>query len=178
MIINAKIVAASLTALLMGATLGAASFHEGRTQLTAEEQALALKGERREDGFERVWVAPGFQGKWHLLKWDADHSWAVSEAPNDLLERVREEVGRVNQTAGSGDDLSLAVTVYKYKRQGFLTNPVGQFELVARDPKGHAVWIAVDQVKSSQSLAESMADSDSLIMGRELHRKIRKTFEK
>ena len=166
------------SALLLGATLWAGTFHEGKTQLTVEEQALVLQGEQRTEGFERVWRAPEFQGKWHLLKWDPDHSWAVPEAPSDLLDRVREEVGRVNQTPGTGEDLTLSVTVYRYKRSGFLTNPVGHFELVARDPKGHAVWMAMDQVKSTQSLAESLADSDSLIMGRELHRRIRQTFEK
>ena len=166
------------SALLLGATLWAGTFHEGKTQLTAEEQALVLNGEQRTDGFERVWRAPEFQGGQHLLKWDSDHSWAVPEAPSDLLDRVREEVGRVNQAPGTGEDLTLSVTVYRYKRSGFLTNPVGHFELVARDPKGRAVWMALDQVKSTQSLAESLADSDSLIMGRELHRKIRKTFEK
>jgi hypothetical protein len=164
--------------LLLGATLCAGTFHEGRTQLTPEEQALVLQGEQRTGGFERTWRAPEFQGKWHLLKWDPDHSWAVPEAPADLLDRVREEVGRVNQTPGTGEDLTLSVTVFRYKRSGFLTNPVGHFELVARDSKGRAVWTALDQVKSTQSLAESMADSDSLIMGRELHRKIRQTFEK
>jgi hypothetical protein len=167
-----------LASVLLGATLCAATFHEGKTQLTAEEQALLLKGEQRPEGFERVWRAPEFQGQWHLLKWDPDHSWAVPEAPTDLLDRVREEVGRVNQAPGTGEDLTLSVTVFRYKRSGFLTNPVGHFELVARDPKGRAVWMAMDQVKSTQSLAESLADSDSLIMGRELHRKIRKTFEK
>ena len=168
----------SAFAMLLGATLLAGPFHEGKTQLTAEEQALLLQGATRPDGFERVWRAPGFQNQWHLLKWDSDHSWAVPEAPADLLDRVREELGRVNQTPGSGDDLSLTVTVFRYKRAGFLTNPVGHFELVARDTQGQAVWMALGQVKSSQSLAESLADSDSLVMGRELYRKVRKTFEK
>ena len=165
-------------ALLLGAALWAGSFHDGKTQLSTEEQSLLLQGEQGKDGFERVWRAPEFNGKWHLLKWDTDHAWAVPEAPSDLLDRVREEVGRVNQTPGAGEDLTLTVTVFRYKRSGFLTNPVGHFELVARDPKGRAVWMALDQVKSSQSLAESLADSDSLIMGRELHRRIRQTFEK
>lgn len=167
-----------VSVLLLGATLWAGSFHEGKTQLSPEEQALVLQGEQRHDGFERVWRAPEAQGPWGLLKWDPDHSWAVSEAPSDLLDRVREEIGQINQKPGKGEDLSLTVTVYRYKRPGFLTNPVGYFELVARDTKGRAVWMALDQVKSSQSLAESMADSDSLIMGRELHRKLRKTFDK
>ena len=73
-----------------------------------------------------------------------------------------------------GDDHS----GYQYKQGGFFTNPVGQFELVARDRQGHAKWMALAQVKSTQSLAESLADSDSLIMGRELHRKLRETFDK
>lgn len=166
------------SALLLGSALWAGAFHEGKTNLSPEEQALILQGEQPSAGFQRLWRAPGATGSWHLLKWDSEHSTAVPDAPGELLEKVREEVGRVNQTPGQGEDLFLSVTVYRYKRQGFLTNPVGYFELVARNAKGQPVWMALDQIKSSQSLAESLADSDSLIMGREVHRKIRQTFEK
>lgn len=170
-------VARIILSALMAATLSAASFHEGRTQLTPEEKEKIIQVK---DGgpFEKLWKAPGFDGNWGLLKWDPDHSWAVADAPTDLLNHVREEVGQVNQASRKGDDLSLAVTVYRFKRQGFLTNPVGYFELVARNREGQAVWIALDQVKSTQALATSLADSDSQIMARELRRKLRVAFEK
>lgn len=164
--------------LLLGGALWAGPFHEGKTALSPEEQALVLQDAQPSAGFHRLWRAPGFTGSWHLLKWDAEHSSAVPDAPSDLLDGVREEVGRVNQPPGKGEDLFLTVTVYRYKRQGFLTNPVGYFELVARDAKGQPIWMALDQIKTSQSLAESLADSDSRIMGRELHRKIRQSFGK
>lgn len=165
-------------ALLLGSALWAGSFHEGKTQLSPEEQAHLMQGESRSEDFVQSWTAPVFQGNWHLLKWDSDHSSAVPDAPSDLLDRVREEVGRVNQKPGTGEDLSLTVTVFRYKRGGFLTNPVGHFELVARNTKGQAVWMALSQEKSSQSKAESLADSDSQIMARELYRKVRQTFGK
>jgi len=163
---------------LLAATLSAADFHAGRTQLTAEERGRILQVQDAGGPFEQLWKAPGFDGTWGLLKWDPDHSWAVADAPPDLLDQVREEVGQVNQEPRKGDDLSLTVTVYRFKRQGFLTNPVGSFELVARNREGKAVWIALDRVKSSQSLANSLADSDSQIMARELRRKLRVAFLK
>jgi hypothetical protein len=163
---------------LFVATLGAADFHEGKTQLTPEERTKIVQVKDGAGPFEKLWKAPGFDGNWGLLKWDPDHSWAVADAPIDLLAQVREEVGGVNQASHKGEDLTLAVTVYRFKKQGFLTNPVGFFELVARNREGQAVWIALDQVKSTQSLATSLADSDSQIMARELRRKIRVAFEK
>lgn len=165
-------------ALILGSALWAGTFHDGKTQLSPEEQSLLMQGESQSEDFLRCWTAPGFEGGCHLLKWDSDRSTAVPDAPSDLLDRVREEIGRVNQKPGTGEDLALTVTVFRYKRGGFLTNPVGNFELVARDPKGKAVWIALAQEKSSQSKAESLADSDSQIMARELYRKVRQTFGK
>ena len=161
---------------LLAATLSAADFHDGRTQLSPEERGRIAQVKDGDGPFEQLWKAPGFDGTWGLLKWDPDHSWAVTDAPNDLLDQIREEVGQVNQVARKGEDLSLAVTVYRFKKQGFLTNPVGYFEMVARNREGKAVWIALDQVKSTQSLATSLADSDSQIMARELRRKIRVAF--
>jgi hypothetical protein len=163
---------------LLATTLAAADFHEGRTQLTPEERGRMVQVKEGDGPFERLWKAPGFEGTWGLLKWDPDHSWAVADAPTDLLDQVREEVGQVNQASNKGEDLSLTVTVYRFKKQGFLTNPVGYFELVARNREGKAVWIALDRVKSTQSLATSLADSDSQIMARELRRKIRVAFLK
>jgi hypothetical protein len=160
------------------ATLSAADFHEGRTQLTPEEKTKVAQVQTGNSPFEKLWKAPNFEGTWGLLKWDPDHSWAIADAPTDLLDHVREEVGQVNQVTRKGEDLTLAVTVYRFKKQGFLTNPVGYFELVARNREGQAVWIALDQVKSTQSLATSLADSDSQIMARELRRKLRVAFEK
>jgi hypothetical protein len=163
---------------LLAATLSAADFHEGRTQLTLEERGRMVQVKEGDGPFERLWKAPGFDGTWGLIKWDPDHSWAVADAPSDLLELVREEVGQVNVGRRQGNDLTLAVTAYRFKKQGFLTNPVGYFELVARNREGKAVWIALDRVKSTQSLATSLADSDSQIMARELRRKIRVAFLK
>jgi hypothetical protein len=163
---------------LVTATLSAANFHDGRSQLTPEEKENIVQVQASDGPFEKLWKAPGFDGNWGLLKWDPDHSWAVTDAPTDLLDHVREEVGQVNQASRKGEDLTLAVTVYRFKKQGFLTNPVGYFELVARNREGKAVWIAVDQVKSTQALATSLADSDSLVMARELRRKLRVAFEK
>ena len=175
---NLKTITKIILPALLATTLSAADFHEGRTQLSPEERGKIVQVKEAGGPFQQLWKAPGFDGDWGLLKWDPDHSWAVADAPKDLLHLVREEVGQVNQEARQGENLSLTVTVYRFRKQGFLTNPVGYFELVARNQEGKAIWIALDRVKSTQSLANSLADSDSQIMARELRRKIRVAFQK
>ena len=171
-------IAAIALPILLAAPLPAADFHQGRTQLTAEERGLLLQVKPGQGPFERLWVAPGFDGTWGLLKWDPEHSWAVPEAPGDLLDQIREAVGEINQEPCKGADLRLSVTVYHFKRQGFLSKPEGHFELVARNRQGKAVWIAQDRVKRTQPPAIIRSDTDSQIMARELQRKIRVSFRK
>ncbi len=158
--------------------LYAADFHEGRTQLTPDETSQVMQTWAGGGPFQKLWKSPDLDPDWGLLKWDEEHSWAVPEAPGDILRMVREEVGQLNEKPRKGEDLTLSVTVYRYKRMGFLSNPIGWFELVARNRQGRPVWMALDQVKATQSLAVSLADSDTQIMARELRRKLRTAFDR
>ncbi len=167
-----KILAAA--ALSCVALLGA-DFHPGKTLLTKEEQAPVVALQEKPEGFSKLWKSADLKG-WHLLKWDADHSTAVPDAPSDLLDRIHEEVSRINEKPGEGEDLLLSVNIFKFKKQGFLTNPVAFFEIVVRDKSGKVMWAAIDKVKSTQELAQSLADTDAQIIGREILGKIRKDF--
>jgi len=164
-----------VAAVLSSVALVAGDFHPGKSLLTKEEQSPVGVLQEKTEGFSILWKSPDLKG-WHLLKWDADHSAAVPDAPSDLLDRIHEEVSRINQKPGEGEDLFLSVNVYKFKKQGFLTNPVAFFEVVARDKAGKMMWAAIDKVKSTQELAQSLADTDAQIVGREILKRIRVDF--
>lgn len=151
-------------------------FHEGKSALTAEEKASVLNIKEKDgSGFSTFWRNPEVK-EFGLLKFDADSSYSIPDAPQDLLDSIRDNIGKLNQKTRPGDPLTITVTVFKFKKQGFLTNPVAFFEIVARTKDGKPAWIAIDRVKSTQELAQSLADSDSAIIGREVFRKMREEF--
>jgi len=86
---------------VVSAGCASAGFHEGRTTLGKEEQGyLRVKGSGK-GSFERFWQSPNLQ-PWGLVQWQEERSWAIPEAPLDLLQSVRDELGRLNQRAMSG----------------------------------------------------------------------------
>lgn len=150
--------------------------HEGRSTLSQqEESSLAHSPTKSTTGFRRVWRAPGLKG-WGLLKWDQDHSFAVSDAPAGLLQALRDEVGRVNHHRGQGPDLFLTATIYSYDRGGWFTDPSAKCELVARDRSGQVRWAADDALVVRRELAQTLVDSDDTLVARELVRKLREEF--
>jgi hypothetical protein len=113
---------------------------------------------------------------WNLLRWDASRSFAVSNAPVDLLETIRDEIGRLNQRPGFGEDLLLAVTVYRFKKAGLWNGPVADYELVARDMLGRVVWAVDDKIEAREELAQALTDPPSAVIAREILRKLRRQF--
>ncbi len=70
----------------IGACASAGSLHGGRTALAQQEAGVvAHSSDKSAAGFLRIWKAPGLKG-WALLKWDQDHSSAVTESPPSLLQ--------------------------------------------------------------------------------------------
>jgi hypothetical protein len=113
---------------------------------------------------------------WNLLRWDTSRSFAVSDAPGDLLQTIRDEIGRLNQRSGGGEDLVLAVTVYYFEKAGFWNGPVADYELVARDMGGGVVWAVDDKIEALEALAQALTDPPSAIIAREILRKLRRQF--
>jgi hypothetical protein len=157
------------------AVVGCAStgFHEGRTSLRKDEQRYLVARKGTPKGvFDRFWES----ARWPtigLVQWDGEKSSACPEAPGDLLQSVRDELGRVNQRNRSGENIALAVTIYRYQKAGTWSKPTAYYELVARDPRGQVVWAADDKVVATEDLARSLVDAPSAIMGREILRKVR-----
>ena len=89
---------------------------------------------------------------------------------------MRDELGRLNQRAGAGEEIALAVTVYRFETEGTWSKPTAFYELVARDQRGKVLWAADDKVRATDDLAVSLVDPPSAIMAREILRKVREQF--
>jgi len=127
---------AVLVVLVLAIGCASTGFHEGRTALRKEEQAclVAKKGAPKGVVFERFWTAPRLVAI-GLVQWQEDRSWACPQAPADLLQAIRDELGRLNQQYRAGENISLAVTVYRFDKGAIWSNPTAHYELVARDPR-------------------------------------------
>lgn len=159
---------------MAGACAGPGALHAGRTTLADKERVtVAAAAPRNGSPFARVWRS---RASWGYLKWDEDRSSVVAGAPAGLLPVVRDEVGRINQRATAGVDAHLAVTVYRYRPEGFLRSALVEYEAVARDEKGALLWAVEDSIEPSDRMVESPADSETLVIARELARRIRQEF--
>lgn len=107
-----------------------------------------------------------------LLKWSQDESWAAQGAPPELLQNIRDELGRANSAFRAGPDLLVTITVYRYTRRWWGPTEVS-VELVARDRGGRLAWAADHTVRVSKDMARSAADTDSEIIARELGSRLR-----
>jgi hypothetical protein len=148
-------------------------FHDGRTSLRKEEQGylVARKGAPKAV-FERFWQS-AHPPSVALVQWQEEKSWACPEAPADLLQAIRDELGRLNQRSRAGENISIAVTVYRFEKAGTWSKPTAYYELVARNQKGQVIWAADDTVEAQDELARSLVESPSAIIGREVLRKVR-----
>jgi hypothetical protein len=54
-----------------------------------------------------------------LTRWDGASSWATSNPPADLVQSIRDEVGRLNQRALVRDDMTVDVTVNGGEPRGY-----------------------------------------------------------
>jgi hypothetical protein len=152
------------------------ALHGGPSALAPKEKAaLVQTKERKGEGFRRLWKSTDLK-PWALLRWDQDHSSTAPGAPPGLLQNIRDELGRFNQRSIRGEDLVLVVTVYAYDRGGWFSDPSVSYELVARNQKGQAVWVADDEVAVRAELATTLIDSDELLLARDIARKMRQEF--
>ncbi len=159
-----------LAALLIGGC--APGFHEGRTTLGKPEQANFIAGQTKRGALERIWVAKDMK-RWGLLRWDADRSGATQDAPPELLQTLRDELGRLNASAGTGKDAYVSALVFRYDRGGLFSHPTAHYELAVRDKSGRLLWAAIDRVEARPDLARTLADTPSQIIAREILRRVR-----
>lgn len=147
------------------------TFHAGRTSLASYERGvLEPRQATPKRAFARSWRSPTM-GEVGLLRWEGERSSACAAGPKDLLQAMRDDLGRLNQGAGIGEDLSVAVTIYRFERAGIWREPTAFVELVARDPVGRVVWAAEDGIEAKPELAQTLADTPSTIIAREVRRR-------
>jgi hypothetical protein len=163
-------------ALLASAGCAPAVFHSGRTTLAPSEKGCLAPRKGATSGIFARSCQVQQMRPWNLLRWDASRSFAVSNSPVDLLQSIRDEIGRLNQRPGVGEDLLLAVTVYHFEKAGLWNGPVADYELVARDMRGRVVWAVDDKIEASEELAKGLTDPPSAIIAREILRKLRRHF--
>ena len=163
-------------ALLASTGCAPAVFHDGRTTLARSEQACLAPRKGAPGGIFARSCQVQQMRPWNLLRWDTSRSFAVNDAPGDLLQTIRDEIGRLNQRSGGGEDLVLAVTVYHFEKAGLWNGPVADYELVARDMGGRVVWAVDDKIEALEALAQALTDPPSAIIAREILRKLRRQF--
>lgn len=162
-----------LFGLVLVTACAPATFHAGRTSLSKPEQVvLSPRPRAPRSAFARFWRSPGLRDI-GLIRWNDDRSWSCPAVPADLLREIRDQLGRLNRDARKGEDLSLAVTVYRFERGGILRRPTAYYELVARDAAGRVAWAADDKIEARPELAETLADTPSSIIAREMLRRTR-----
>jgi len=167
---------AFLMVTVLGLGCAAPGFHAGRSSLVGPERNhLQGKGGSPSAVFRRFWQTTPPKS-WGMIRWDSARSWAVPSAPPDLLQSIRDEVGRLNQRAPAREDVTVSVTVYDYEPQGYFAAARCKYELVVRDKAGKVVWAADDEIWPGKALAMSLVDTNAAIIGREELRKIRDQF--
>ena len=165
-----------LMVAMLGLGCAAPGFHAGRSSLVGPEQNhLQGKGGPPSAVFRRFWQTTPPKS-WGMIRWDSARSWAVPSAPPDLLQSIRDEVGRLNQRAPLRDDVMVSVTVYGYEPQGYFAAARCKYELVVRDKAGKVEWAADDEIRPGKELAMSLVDTNAAMIGREVLRKIRDQF--
>jgi hypothetical protein len=90
-----------------------------------------------------------------------------------LLQAVRDELGRVNQAERQGEEVRVAVVLVRYGRSGWLRRRTLVYEMCGRTAAGTLLWAAVDELRPSERFRSSVADSESVLLAREITSKFR-----
>jgi hypothetical protein len=159
-------------ALGLVACAGPTTFHRGPTGLNDREQRALLAANRvRPDGFARFWRRPNCD--FGLVKWSEERSLAVKQAPGNLLGLIRDEVGRVNRKPREGETVFVSVTVFEWETRFFGRPPHVGYEVIGRDRAGQIIWVAQDRITAPRETALNLAETDELLVAREVGRKLR-----
>lgn len=142
-----------------------------QTTLSAREFAPLAQIQADQSGLERFWKREGVVVG--IVKWDSARSRAATEVPPQVMQEIRDEVGRLNQVERPGEDVWLTVNVYRWRKGFFSSTPVACVEIVGRDQLGQVVWMGEGQVEAKAALADSLADTPGIIVAKELLRRLR-----
>jgi hypothetical protein len=141
------------------------------TLLGATERSLLRSGAQaaRFIRFWRLDPAPPVG----IMRWDGERSSAAAAVPDELLQLIRDELGRVNQTERQGEPVRVAVRLEAFRSASFWRSPSLRYEITGRTLAGTLLWAAEDEVRSRDSGRSSLADSDDLVLARGVVGKLR-----
>jgi len=146
-----------------------AAFRPGESLSKDEAATLAAKSAPLPSG-ARVWGGLA-KGQLGLVKWDSRSS-ADQSAPKELLQAVRDEVGRINQRDPGPVNVRLTLEILRYARR-FGGRGAGEFTAVARNQRGQMVWALADSVQPDESERQTAAESDAEVAARSLGKRLR-----
>ena len=163
-----------LCALLVGVALVAADpWPNPNSIVPAEIQAKLIhtKSSKDPDSFKRVWKNDELNN-FGLIKWNAVESLSEKGVPSAFLASAREAVGMLNQTRHSGNDLSFGLHAFRWHEKGLFSKPGLSVEIVIKDKAGKVLFVAYDELEANRRKAESLADTDSEIIGKEIAKRL------
>ena len=169
---RALVVVASVLAVGCAST----GLHEGRTALRKEEQGYLVARKGAPTGTFRTVLDRETPVAIGLVRWQEDQSWACGQAPADLLQSMRDEIGRLNQRIVPARTFRwrLRCTASKRAVSGGVTGR--SLRAGGARPAGPGGLGGRRQSRGRASLARTLADTSSAIIGREVLRKIRQQF--
>jgi hypothetical protein len=141
-----------------------------------EQQALAAIGDATDGERFRVLRLPPSVG---LVRWDPDRSTVGPSCPENLLQRIRDEAGRLNQKPKEGTALKLTVRVDSCAPETLFRPPVVRYAFVLGSAESNrSLVIGAGELDVASDLFESPADDRAVVVGRELRRRVERGLER
>lgn len=152
-----------VVALAAGCATGAAQ--PAQSSLLDSSERVLLGASHEGAGFSRFWrldPAPSMG----LVKWDVDNSGTRPGVPRELLQSIRDELGRVNQAERRGVGVVVAVRLEEYETASFWRRACVRYEITGRTSAGTLLWVVQDNLHPRGTDRASLADSDELVLAR------------
>lgn len=140
-----------------------------------ERKALQTGAEATQGERFRILRLPPSVGR---LRWDPDQSEVGATCPGDLLQKIRDETGRLNQKVTEGTTISLTVHVDHCAPETLLSPPVVSYAFVLRNGQsGRSLVVGAGEVGVASALFESPADDRAAVVGREVRRRVERSLD-
>jgi hypothetical protein len=171
--------ASLVTLAAAAAVVGCASTETappGAGLLDAKEQrALAASADAPEGERFRVVRRPPSIGP---VRWDPDRSNVGVSCPANLLQKIRDEAGRLNQKTREGTKLGLTVQVDRCRPETLFAPPMVSYAFVLTNAESRkSLVVGAGEIWVESELLESSADDRASAVGREVRRRVERGLD-